>query len=93
MKTTSNGRRPQILKVKYLSNYWSDLHQILNLNICNQEDKKQDWKMLILMVKHSFHCSEKQHKEKDNWEKLYYSILFLHEIYVTNIPPPSVGIL
>jgi hypothetical protein len=24
-KKTSNGRRPQILKLKYLSNYWLDL--------------------------------------------------------------------
>ena len=36
MKTTSDGRQPQILKVKYLSNYWSYPHQTLNLNICNQ---------------------------------------------------------
>ena len=36
MKTTSNGRRPQILKVEYLSNYWSDILQILNLDLCDQ---------------------------------------------------------
>ena len=35
-KMTSNGRLPQISKVKYLSNYWSDLPQILNLDLCDQ---------------------------------------------------------
>jgi hypothetical protein len=35
-KTTSNGRLPQISKVKYLSNYLSDLPQILNLGLCDQ---------------------------------------------------------
>ena len=35
-KMTSNGRLPQISKVKYLSNYWSDLPQILNLGLCDQ---------------------------------------------------------
>jgi hypothetical protein len=29
-KRTSDGRLPQIPKVKYLSNYWSDLPQIIN---------------------------------------------------------------
>ena len=33
MKTTSNGRRPQILIVEYLSNHYSDLLQILNLSL------------------------------------------------------------
>ena len=32
----NNGRRPQILKVEYLSNHWSDLHQILNLSLYDQ---------------------------------------------------------
>ena len=32
MNITSNGRRPQILKVEYLSNHWFDHTQILNLN-------------------------------------------------------------
>ena len=31
--TTSNGRRPQILIVEYLSNHYSDLLQILNLSL------------------------------------------------------------
>jgi hypothetical protein len=35
-KRTSNGILPQISKVKYLSNNWSDLPQILNLGLCNQ---------------------------------------------------------
>ena len=38
-KTTSNiknERQPQILKVKYLSNHWSDLTQILNIILCAQ---------------------------------------------------------
>jgi hypothetical protein len=35
-KTSSNWRLPQISKVKYLSNYWSDLPQILNLDLCDQ---------------------------------------------------------
>ena len=33
---TSNGRLPQILKVQYLSKYWSDLPHILNLFLCDQ---------------------------------------------------------
>ena len=37
-KMTSNGRLPQISKVKYLSNYWSDLPQILNLGLYDQSD-------------------------------------------------------
>ena len=36
MKTTSNGRWPQISKIKYLSNHWSDLAQIWNLSSNNQ---------------------------------------------------------
>ena len=32
-KMTSNGRLPQISKVKYLSNYWSDLPQIFKLRL------------------------------------------------------------
>ena len=35
-KTTSNRRLPQISKVKYLSNYWLDPPQILNLGLCTQ---------------------------------------------------------
>ena len=35
-KMTSNGRLPQISKVKYLSNYWLDLTQILNLGLYDQ---------------------------------------------------------
>jgi hypothetical protein len=35
-KMTSNGRLPQISKVKYLSNYWSDLPQILSLGSFGQ---------------------------------------------------------
>ena len=37
-KTTSNGRLPQISKVKYLSNHWSDLPQILNLGLYDQRE-------------------------------------------------------
>ena len=37
-KMTSNGRLPQISKVKYLSNYWSDLSQILNLVLYDQRE-------------------------------------------------------
>ena len=32
-KMTSNGRLHQILNMEYLSNYWSDLSQILNLSL------------------------------------------------------------
>ena len=35
-KMTSNGRLPQISKVKYLSNYQSDLPQILDLGLYDQ---------------------------------------------------------
>ena len=35
-KTTPYGRLPQISKVKYLSNYWVDLFQILNLALWDQ---------------------------------------------------------
>ena len=35
-KTTSNRRLHQISKVKYLSNYWSDLLPILKLGLCDQ---------------------------------------------------------
>ena len=35
-KLTSNGRLPQISKMKYLSHYWSDLPHILNLGLCDQ---------------------------------------------------------
>jgi hypothetical protein len=35
-KMTSNGRLPQISKVKYLSNYWSVLPQILDLALYDQ---------------------------------------------------------
>ena len=35
-KRTTDGILPQISKVKYLSNYWSDLPQILNLGLCDQ---------------------------------------------------------
>jgi hypothetical protein len=38
MKMTSNGRLPQISKVKYLSNYWLDLSQILNLAVYDQRE-------------------------------------------------------
>ena len=50
-KTTSNGRLPQISKVRYLSNYWPDLPQILYLgyvtkanfaNVFNEDDLQ--WK-------------------------------------------------
>ena len=36
MKTTSTGRQPQILKLKYLCNHWLDLPQILNLSLYDQ---------------------------------------------------------
>ena len=36
MKITSNGRRPQILIVEYLSNHYSDIPQILNLSLGDQ---------------------------------------------------------
>jgi hypothetical protein len=39
IKTTSNGRLPQISKMKYFSNYWSDLPQILNLGLCDQSKR------------------------------------------------------
>ena len=35
-KMTSNGILPQISKVKYLSNYWPDLRQILDLGLYDQ---------------------------------------------------------
>ena len=37
-KMTSYGRLPQISKVEYLSNYWSDLPQILNLGQYDQRE-------------------------------------------------------
>ena len=37
-KWTSDGILPQISKVKYLSNNWSDLPQILNLSLCDQTE-------------------------------------------------------
>jgi hypothetical protein len=37
-KMTSNGRLPQISKVKYLINYWSDLPRILNLGCYDQRE-------------------------------------------------------
>jgi hypothetical protein len=37
-KMTSNRRLPQISKVKYLSNFWSDLPQILNLGLYDQKN-------------------------------------------------------
>ena len=37
-KMTSYGRLPQISKVKYLNNYWSDLPQILNLGLYDQRE-------------------------------------------------------
>ena len=37
-KMTSIGRLPQISKVKYLSNYWSDVPQILNLGLYDQRE-------------------------------------------------------
>ena len=49
MKTTSNGRWPpmenglKILKVKYLSNTWSDLTLILNLTLGDQNKIKTIW--------------------------------------------------
>ena len=35
---TSNERLPQMSKVKYLNNYWSDLPQILDLGLCDQNE-------------------------------------------------------
>ena len=35
-KMTSNGRLPQLLKLEYLCNYWSDLSQILSLGFYDQ---------------------------------------------------------
>jgi hypothetical protein len=35
-KTTSIGRRPQIFKLEYFSNHWSDLPNILNLSLVDQ---------------------------------------------------------
>ena len=32
----SNGKNPQILRVEYLSNYWSGLPHILNLGLYHQ---------------------------------------------------------
>ena len=40
-KTTSrikNERQPQIFKLKYLSNNWLDLSQILNVSFCEQKN-------------------------------------------------------
>ena len=33
---TSNGRLPKIAKIEYLSNYWSDVPQILYLSLYDQ---------------------------------------------------------
>ena len=35
-KTTFIIEQPQILKVLYLSNHWSDISQIKNLSLCDQ---------------------------------------------------------
>ena len=45
MKTTSNGRRPQILSIEYLSTHLSDLPQILNLSSGNQPKNKKRLEM------------------------------------------------
>ena len=34
----NNGRRPQILKMEYLSNHWSNLPQILDLIFTDQTE-------------------------------------------------------
>ena len=46
IKTTSNGRRPQILKRIYLSNHWSDIFKLLNQSLCDQTklDKHFKWR-------------------------------------------------
>ena len=45
-KTTSTGRLPQISKVKYLSNYWSNLPHLLNLDLYDQSKlyKRFKWR-------------------------------------------------
>ena len=44
-KMTSNGRLPEILKVEYLSNYWSDPSHILNLSLYDQKQTIQMFQM------------------------------------------------
>ena len=41
LKMTSNGRLPKMAKFEYLSNYWSDLIQILNLDLYDQAKLSQ----------------------------------------------------
>ena len=43
-KRTSNGRLPQISKVKYLSNFSLDLPQILNLGLFDQTKRYECFK-------------------------------------------------
>ena len=44
-KMTSNGRLPQMSKVKYLNNYWPDLPQISNLGLYDQKQTLQIFQM------------------------------------------------
>ena len=43
LKTTSNGKRPQISKLKYISNHWLDLSRIQDISLSDQT--KLRWKM------------------------------------------------
>ena len=67
MKTTSDKRQPQILKVEYLSNHWSDLPQILNLSLGEQTKTKNalneddlQWKMASKFQKRNFSANTDQ---------------------------------
>jgi hypothetical protein len=46
MKQTPNERRPQILKVEYLSNHGLDVSKILNLSQGNQTEVYRSLKIL-----------------------------------------------
>ena len=48
-KITLNGRLPQILNVKYLSNYWSDHSEILNLSLYDQKQIFQMFQMKTIL--------------------------------------------
>ena len=48
-KITLNGRPPQILNVKYLSNYWSDNSEILNLSLYDQKQICQMFQMKTIL--------------------------------------------
>ena len=50
IKNTSNGRRPQNIKMEYLSNHWSDLPQFFKLKLRGPKQNQQSlkWRRLTM---------------------------------------------